>query len=502
MLVLASTPTTASAQTPPPSVRLMAASPKVTMNDVLFRVVGAPGVFVASVGGDFELRASRPDYGRPIRLVQVDARSGATVRVLPSRLATGWRGLRRFLRVTVRSSRGRVVSSRYADFCPNGERERVSDAGPLLPRYPADCWSSFPFIRGMVWGIDAGWASSAAPSDEALEQAFEESLDRSEALELLGSSHVSQRRRPRRGRRIRRYTVTVRITSEYRKLFAVPAADARARVRVTTVARPRRRRRSRGGAAAASARMRAAQVPAVTAPAPRTLPDLVALPGHDVRLVNRRGRNVLRFAATTWNAGPGPLVIDGFRRPGTGTMDAYQYFLEESETPGTAAVPEGTPVGRSPAGTMRYHGGGHEHWHLLQFAGYSLLDASMRRVVRGRKQSFCLTPTDPVDLTVQRASWAGEATELSSACGSPASIWVREALGVGWGDTYASSLQGQSFDVTKLRNGRYHLRIQANPLGSLREGTTANNVSLRTIRLRGRGARRRVSVAPWKGIRD
>ena len=77
----------ASAQAPPPSVRLLAASPGVTLDPEELTTSGAPGIFVAAVGGDFELRASRPDYGKPLRLVQVDAVTGAVVRTLPSRLA-------------------------------------------------------------------------------------------------------------------------------------------------------------------------------------------------------------------------------------------------------------------------------------------------------------------------------------------------------------------------------------------------------------------------------
>ena len=474
----------ASAQAPP-SVRLLAASPKVTLEpeDVEFGAIA--GIFVAAVGGDFELRVSRPDYGQPLQLVQVDAGTGAVVRALPSRLADGWEGLGRFARVTVRDRRGRVVSSSYVPFCPNGERQRVSGEGPLLPRYPDGC-SSFPFSRGMVWGVDHGWAASLS----GLGGEAEGGEGRAAAAPGLNAKHSGHRSKPLRGGR---YRVTARISPVYRRLFAVPPSAAQVSVGVSVRRqRPRRRRRA-SRAAAASARAHAAQVPTVAAPRPSTLPDLVALPGYHVRMVNRRGRNVLRFASSVWNAGPGQLVIDGFRRPGSATMDAHQYFLDES----------GTAVGRALAGTMRFHAArGHDHWHFLQFSAYSLVDASRRRVVRGRKQSFCLAPTDAVDLTVPQATWTESATDLGTACGSPASIWVRETLAVGWADTYGASLPGQAFDVTKLPNGRYYLRTQANPLASVREATTANNLAIRTIRLKGKRARRRVTVAPWKGIRE
>ena len=53
---------------------------------------------------------------------------------------------------------------------------------------------------------------------------------------------------------------------------------------------------------------------------------------------------------------------------------------------------------------------------------------------------------------------------LSTICGAPSSIWVRETLQAGWADTYYQSVPGQAFDVTGLRNGRYWILIETNPL--------------------------------------
>jgi len=63
-------------------------------------------------------------------------------------------------------------------------------------------------------------------------------------------------------------------------------------------------------------------------------------------------------------------------------------------------------------------------------------------------------------------------------------------------------LDDQSFDVTGLRNGRYHLRVRVIPLGTLHERTKGNNVATRTIRLTGKRGKRRVVVYPWQGIRE
>ena len=298
------------------------------------------------------------------------------------------------------------------------------------------------------------------------------------------------------------------MSAEYRKLLDVPGdgAGARVRVNVNKVPEPRGDRAveelessspigppSLAPPARAASRPTTAGVPIVENPDPQALPDLAALPAFDVRLRNRRGRNVLRFAANSWNAGPGEMVIEGFRRRARSVMDAYQYFLG----------PDGQAVGRASVGTLIYHAArGHEHWHLLQFAGYSLLNAADERVVRAKKQSFCLVPTDAVDLTLPRANWLAKGWPLSSACGAPSALWVRQTLPVGWGDTYSAQLPGQAFDVTDLPNGRYVIRTEANPLGLLTEQTTSNNAAARTVRLSGSGADRRVTVSPWRGIRD
>src|SRR5207244_9664991 len=114
-------------------------------------------------------------------------------------------------------------------------------------------------------------------------------------------------------------------------------------------------------------------VPTITNPDPATLPDLVGLPGWSVDIFHQNARDYLAFAATEWNAGPAPLVVEGFRRPGTELMDAYQYFFDA----------QGNIVGRAPAGKLHFDDRrGHHHWHFLQFASYSLLAASQSQGVR------------------------------------------------------------------------------------------------------------------------
>ena len=301
------------------------------------------GVWVAATGGDFELRVARPDYGMPRAIAQVDSATGEALRSLPPTVLDGWQGLDRFVTVAFRDARGTVVARRPFTFCPNSaDRQRMSDQGPTLPTYPPFCGSRFPFLKGALWGIDEHWAASATAASEHGKGAY------GNHAEVSSAPYV----RIPNGR----YSVTVRIAARYAALFAVAADDAKATLAVTV-----KTARHREADAARTRVERDAigpreDVPTVTDPDPATLPDLVALPAWEIRLHHRNGRDYLGFAASPWNAGPGPLVVEGFRRPGESVMDAYQYFHDA----------QGNVVGRAPVGTFRYDPRrGHEHWHFF-----------------------------------------------------------------------------------------------------------------------------------------
>ena len=143
-------------------------------------------------------------------------------------------------------------------------------------------------------------------------------------------------------------------------------------------------------------------------------------------------------------------------------MNAFQYFYENGEV-----------VGKVDAGTLEYDSRPmHDHWHFRDFAAYSLLDENHVKVLDSGKEAFCLAPTDPIDLTVDNAEWRPWLTDLSTACGEEGSVWIREVLQTGWGDTYAQYRPGQSFEITDLPNGTYFVKVQANPDGVLLEGSS------------------------------
>ncbi|MDQ4064702.1 MAG: lysyl oxidase family protein, partial [Actinomycetota bacterium] len=422
-----------------------------------------PGLFLAATGGPLELHAARPSYTEPVALTQVvrdDAGAIVETRALPATMLNDWVGLKGFLDVTVTDREGNQVAASTNNFCPNGfGRERINDEGPFNPSYPEDCYGN-PFTRSTVWGIDEGWAANVFGYD-------------TRPLDL------------RRGR----YTLTTSIAQQYIDAFGIdPAASSG-----SVIVRVKRAERcdcpmSRKGLQSRS--QPSDEVPIVTAPDPATLPDLYALPSWGIHVENRRAKSRLTFGATIGAGGASSMVVEGFRREGEPLMDAFQYFFRDGEV-----------YGKAPVGSLEFDDrDGHDHWHFLQFARYTLLSADSMEVRRSKKESFCLAPTDPLDLALPGAVWNPGQLGLHSACGGPNSLWTRETLPLGWGDTYFQGLPGQSFNITDLPNGTYYIAVEANPDGLLYEQSATNNLELREVRLRGRAGERRVVVPPWNGI--
>ena len=456
------------APSPLPSVGLHAASTEETLYRYGRRVPVYLGMWLEAIGGDFELRVARADYDSPLQITQTDSSTGEVLRTLPVDVLDGWNGLAGFLTITFHDSTGAEAASTVATLCPNGySRQRIGDAGPAVPRYPYSCGAGSPFTRGMIWGIDNHWAVNATAGE------YEGASVRIPAGE---------------------YTVTVEIAPRYIEIFQIAPDRASATLNVTV--KNVRRRHHRGSIPVGERRPSQSgtdqAVPTTLTPDPANLPDLVAHPPWSISAEHRprSGKDLLTFAATEWNEGPRQLVLEGFRRRGEGVMDAYQYFYDGN----------GKAVGRAPIGTFEYHEGrGHDHWHFLQFTRYTLLSADGAEIVDSKKQSFCIVPTTVVDLTVPGADWLTEPQSLQTSCGGRESIWIREILQVGWGDTYYQ-VGGQSFDITDLPNGWYQMAVEVNPLGAIYEADTTNNVETRMLNLRGRPGNRKVIVTPWHGI--
>jgi hypothetical protein len=492
-------------------------------------------VYLASLGAALQFEVTRADYDQP---VTVDARlvSPSASRSLPTPKGAefDWTGFQGFVEVTIRDADGKVAANEALTFCPNGPVQRINATGPDLNPYPYD-WSGQVLSLGSVWGIAQGWAVPVSgyggitlPGDvPAGDYSMQVEVAEPYSTWLGGLEPV---------------TVDLKVTDAdagapensgdddgdgipnaqddtfnfdqdndgiddsidplididgdglsdfedsevdvngdgFHDIFGIPngilPTDAYTE---DVVDEPEQAHDHSGRPDGSDAR-----------PDRATVPDLRALPAFQISTSNAGELDLLNFGAVTWNAGPAPMVIDGFRSPtDPELMDGYQTFYAD-----------GKAIGSAPIGTLEYHrGGGHDHWHFQDFSRYELVSEQGKSQLSG-KQSWCLANNYPVDLTLPGVVWTLQQESLATSCGSEDALWVRQVLAVGWGDLYMQSVSGQSFDITDLPNGVYTIRITANPEGNLYEASTRNNASERIVRLGGVPGARTVSVPPYRGI--
>jgi len=438
-----------------------------------------PSIYVESNGAALQFDVKRASYSQPLTITQIIRSGGVTQRrpLGPLSLA-GWNGLRRFVKITITDSTGKVINSKLMTFCPNTYiPQRASPNSTSTSPYPYSCRSGDPFVLGTVWGIARGWGVDPMQSGAGFIR----------AKLKVGNT----------------YTATMTITSRWRSTLRISAADATARVKLKAV-RPSQcnpcssvskvNAAAPGGTVGAPNESAAAMQRVQTdfSPPSSVLPDLVPLPSWGIGVQNNRttAKSFLDFGATVANLGHGRLDVEAFSQNHSPTMPAYQYFWRN-----------GHAIGRVPAGTMGFDNKkGHDHWHFEQFAQYRLLSSDKKLVVRSQKVGFCIAPTDGVNLLLRHAVWQPSFLGFFGSCGFPGALWVQESMPVGWGDTYFQYLAGQSFNITNLPDGVYYIEIVANPEHLLRETNAHNDISLRRIRLVGTPGHRHVLVPAYHGI--
>ena len=464
-----------------PVVKLVAAQKSISVQRFGQQVDLDPGVYVTAYGAPLEFDVSRASYGKPVTISQVLKVDGRTVlRPLPSRMIDGWNGLRRFLRMTIRNTSGKIVGSSLMTFCPDSSNpQRASPNSPADSLFPTECGDN-PFEKGMVWGIQQGWGVDPVGSGIVV-------------IEPGGGVGPSYRLR------VGHYVVTVSITRLWQRLLHIPAGDATATVKVKVVkghgcmdiCPPLPARKTRP-----MTRPSLPRVPTLSHPPASILPDLIPLPSWGIGVDNSRAtakhpqRSFLSFAATVWIGGHSRFDVEGFSTRHSPVMKAYQYFWRG-----------GRVVGRAPAGTMGFgtRWGGGYRWHFAQWAQFRLLDASKSVVLRSQKVGFCIEPTDAIDLLLPHATWQPNYSGPTGDCGSPSALWAQEALPLGWGDTY-ECVGGQSFNISHLPNGTYYIEVIANPEHLLHETNYRNDISLRKVMLGGTPGHRTVRVPAYHGI--
>ena len=193
----------------------------------------------------------------------------------------------------------------------------------------------------------------------------------------------------------------------------------------------------------------------------------------DVVQMSDGAHNVLRFDNRVYNAGPGRLELEGRKR-----SKIYQRVYDAAKGGNLA---ETLFLGNDSV----FHKG-HNHYHLENFASYTLQQevggAYVDTSSRGTKTSFCI-----IDVTRHTGAYGAEYTQ----CGRSL-----QGLTVGWADVYQASLADQWIDLGKtvagqppLTDGRYAVKSQANPgIGNsprIVETNTANNTGIRFFTVAG-----------------
>ncbi len=435
-----------------PALSLRAASTRVTAHKDGEQVYLDLGMYIVAGNDPFQVNSTRASYRKPIVGTVIGDPADPNDDIeLTQDMVDSFHGLQDFVHLRIRDRAGHLVGERTRGFCAGSGSVRIRPNAPDTSGFPnSDFYGGgcyyHPFTLGSVLGIQAGWGAPA--------------LGYGIRMELAKG----------------RYVATLTIDKAYRDLLGLSADDGRVDVKLRVVKGEDHCEEGLGCAgtpdAAGAAPQPRAHAPAhdTALPAGGNFADLRSLPSTGIRVRN----GYLTFGATVWNAGPSPLVVDGFRKRHQDVMVSWQYFYDE----------DGNPTGHRKVGTMEWDPrSGHFHWHFTDFARYRLLDADKDNIVRSKKESFCLAATDAVDYTVPGADWNPYYTDLETQCGGYSSLGVREVLAAGSGDTYSQSRPGQSFRLAGLPNGIYFIETTANPAHNLVETAYDNNTSLRKIRI-------------------
>ena len=208
--------------------------------------------------------------------------------------------------------------------------------------------------------------------------------------------------------------------------------------------------------------------------APReVLPDLDQVAPASVSLQNSDTGWRIGFSSEVRNVGPGPLRLRG-EGPGNAPMTADQ-IVSMSDT---------TTTTLEDVGEIHYViGGGHQHWHLMEFELYELVPVEdPQGGVRDVKTGFCLANAFTADGLCQRDE--------------PEATSVEMGLRPGGSDVYNPYLEGQYISISPATTpaGDYHLVHTTNANGALRELTPENNSASLRIALTWSGGTPAVSV--------
>jgi Lysyl oxidase len=175
---------------------------------------------------------------------------------------------------------------------------------------------------------------------------------------------------------------------------------------------------------------------------------------------------LLRFDATIFNHGQGPLEMHGESGP---EHAAFQRIYDDSGGYTDEPVASGFMFSIP-----------HQHWHFENFAEYQLWPkddfddwlasgrthgdpAWVGSKTTGQEESFCIRDSEPVEKLSE-----SPVAPVYDVCNQDL-----QGISVGWGDTYPLSIPQQWIDLGTgdLPEGLYVLRIVADPLNIIDQGS-------------------------------
>jgi hypothetical protein len=207
---------------------------------------------------------------------------------------------------------------------------------------------------------------------------------------------------------------------------------------------------------------------ATAVPPSLLLPDLrVIVPTDRFSVVQTASGKMFQYTHDTFNAGPGPLIIQPQYNAASGTYDGTQYLYTLSPS-GVWSIAQTVPI----AGEFFWHAvHGHFHFPLVSFGLYQVApDGSPgAAVVISPKVGFCIADSFIYDPSLPNA---GAFSNLIGSCSDPTSL---RGLSIGAVDEYDQSDPGQSIPIDGVADGTYWFRAIADPQNFLTEADKTNN---------------------------
>lgn len=194
------------------------------------------------------------------------------------------------------------------------------------------------------------------------------------------------------------------------------------------------------------------------------LPNMEPFAAADVQLVNGTAGLEVRFSATSWNRGLGPMELHGGELVGNDKQNVYQWVRRTDGLYNKYLV-----------GTFEFHDE-HNHFHFENYFLYELspVDAPGGSGRTGQKTSFCLL--DNVKVNAQITN--GVRRAVYTTCNPDV-----QGISVGWGDRYGYTLPGQALPFAGNPSGDYLLKLTVDSKGNLHESDRSNNVSCALLRI-------------------